>query len=415
VKTINRTGKTITYRTFTTGDLVCQNSLDTRTLHDNTSYDFGMGHDQVKMWVYGGAYDSGTFFAQAMFGAGPIPSLRTGPLLNTTHVVLRHSGSDWHAVDWGALNARWTGQAAAAGASSTNDPTGLAMAQALIGALATGIAALGPAGALPSGLLLGVGSLVLIALGAQQDAPPPPPDIDAITTALRNVLQEEDDQRDADKYAEVFLTAGSWCIRQARLAHAELKGKGAEATGGELSDHDLQDFRRQLENYAADNEDFQTRLTYIRNRPRIAKYILPGLIAGLAADLQIKRLHLMLRHLDGTRLTDENLTEFLTAATHNQTALNNAAEALRQHASKIVEDAHLTGTAEGVELTRLVIRTYTGQDDLGFLNNMTLEFGAIINTLQQDISRLRANRPTEGFWKPEWDTHPRARGKAHVD
>ena len=80
------------------------------------------------------------------------------------------------------------GLTSAATTSSAIEP-GIEIANALLAALVTGIAATGEDGALPSGMLMGVGSILLIGLNlATKTEGPPPPDISSIQAAVQEVI-----------------------------------------------------------------------------------------------------------------------------------------------------------------------------------------------------------------------------------
>ena len=192
-------------------------------------------------------------------------------------------------VDWSSVESKWLGQELTLKAADAQIAQGLALAQSLINAFGTGIAATGPVGALPATALLGVGSLILQALNQNVPQPPPPPDLGAITEAVKTVLKEELDAAEAVKAASLFLTITGWLEKEARLAHGAVWGHGA--TLRDLSDHDEDDFRNDLEEYCRDGGSFQVTLDQMVRTPSQAKYILPVFLTGVATSLQIRLLH----------------------------------------------------------------------------------------------------------------------------
>src|SRR5262249_5902259 len=335
--------------------------------------------------------------------------LEIGPLPNdhTMVIVLRNDKLGY--ADWTSVNAKWSGQAATLAKASTQVNEGLEIAQSLIEALSLGIASTGPVGAMPGGALLGVGSLLLQQLGKNVPSPPPPPDVNAIADAVKTVVQEQLDARDAAAASSTFLTIAGWLEDQATVAHAAVRGHGAKPPLGDLSDHDEDDFRADLEEYRRDGGDFQKTLDWAVRNPSDAKYILPTFLVGVATSLHIRLLHEHVRHLDGVNLTDEDVQKYKDKAQFYLNGLDSAATALKAFVASKVQNESLQGLDEGNTLTRMITKMYTGQEDLAFVDTQKTQIQGIIAELELDITALKAGKECQHFYNPEWDTHTRAK------
>src|SRR5271156_2796342 len=270
MRIVNRTGYRVAYRIYDALDPFKIVPINGGTIDNNNSFEMGFGVDNTTIRVMSSFAGAATVLA----GGGPFP--------NVHGVAIVKRNGNYQFVDFSAVYAQWTNgsQAKYSSSNSAALATGVAVGQALIDALATGLEAAGPAGDIAAALLLGVGSLILISIGGQQNPPEPPPNLDQITTAVRNVVADEFASNNAAQSAVSFQMAANWYIQAGRSAHAQLLGKGAQAGTGDISAHDEADFLRNLEEYVGPESTFQGNLAFIKNNPESGKYILPAFDHG---------------------------------------------------------------------------------------------------------------------------------------
>jgi len=246
-----------------------------------------------------------------------------------------------------------------------------------------------------------------MAIGGQTNEPPEPPSVEEITDAFREILKEELAAHDAATYADVFQSAANWLVDWGRTAHSQLLAKGTEPSIGDLNDHDEVDFRAQLEGYCNPHSSFSEKLHFIKRSPEWGKFILPAFVTGLVAQLQIDRMHLLVRHLDGVRLTVDDLQALLRHVAEANEALLSSLASFKSFRDNHVKKEGVAGLTEAGDLEKMVNKIYTGKDDLGFVDKAISELGAINTGLLNEIQELAADRPLKCFWKPEWNTHKR--------
>jgi len=406
MNSINRTGKNLTIGWYKGTDIVRGNYIKGWTYsHPAQTCGHDCGENTGYLALFRGEFDP---FLTVRGWDGK--ELEIGPLPNDHDVVIVERDDKLGYADWTSVYAKWSGQAATLAAESAKINEGLEIAKSLIEALSLGIAAIPEVGALPGGALLGIGSLFLQQLGKNVPSPPPPPDVDAIADAVKTVLTEELDARDAAEASSTFLTIAGWLEDQAMVAHAAVRGHGAKPPLGDFSDHDEDDFRNDLEEYRRDGGDFQKTLDQVVRNSSESKYILPSFLVGIATSLQIKRLHETVRHLDGADLTDEDVQRYKDKAQFYLDGVDSAARALNAFVASKVQKENLQGTDEGTALTRIITKIHTGQEDLTFVDVQKRQIQEnIIAKLELDIAALKAGQECQYFYKPEWDTHPRAK------
>jgi hypothetical protein len=331
-----------------------------------------------------------------------------GPFANTSRILIIKAGNELGFVNWSRTQADWQGLRQQFEARSQAIEPGIAIASALLGALVTGLAATGPKGALPSGMLLGVGSLILLAVGGANADLPPAPDLASIKKAVEDVVDEAIKANAAKEQAPSLLLAARWLSGAARTAHSDLLGRSDEPPTGELPDHDYLDFREDLEDHVRQQRPFQQNLGALQLNPDWGKFVLPALIAGVAANLQARRLHDCVRRLDRTRLTDEDLDAFQGDLRTGRAAIAAARDALRAFAQKEVAKCGLTGTPEGHEIAGFIYFKYTGSSDLTFVDGALQNLDNIEGMVGADIKRLQAGTAMQHYWHPTWDAAPRA-------
>jgi hypothetical protein len=392
----NRTGDRIEYRIFDALDGVKLIPINGGTFEINQTFEMGMGVDNCRV--------------QVMRNSPWTVLSDDSPFPNTNGVVIVKRDGNYKTVNFSVVYAQWTGNSKQKLTSTNSEAVakGVAVGQSLVNALATGLAAIGPEGAIPAALVLGVGSLILMAIGAQADAPPPPPNLDQITNAVRNVVADEFASNNAAECAVSFYTAANWYIGTGRSAHAQLLGKGGQAGTGDLSAHDEADFLRNLEEYVGPESTFQGNLAFIKNHPESGQYILPAFITGLATDLHLRRLHTLIRRLDGARITDEDLSDYSEQAKEAISALDKSKKSLEGFVRGKISSANLQGTPEGGGLTPIITKVYTGQNDLSFVDDAIKKLRSVESGVDSDVSSLKQGQPAKHFWKEEWSSHKRS-------
>ena len=120
---------------------------------------------------------------------------------NTTSIVVTHH-PDQRVVDYGKARKRFIDDIQALGGQADTNldsiDYGMAVGAAVINGLATGLAALGPLGALPGGGTMMLGNVLLAVIGGQAGPPPKPPNAAEISEVVKTVVTRELDIQDAE-------------------------------------------------------------------------------------------------------------------------------------------------------------------------------------------------------------------------
>lgn len=394
---MNRSGDTVTLKVFDNLDGVRLTPIWGGQIENNSSYEAPFGVDNTAIRIV----SDFTAFPKTLAECGPFP--------NVHKVVIVKRNGNYQMVDAIAVYDQWTTGSDAKYSSSNSNAlaTGLAVGEALLDALATGLEATGPAGDIAAALVLGVGSLILTAIGGQQNPPAPPPSLDQITTAVQNVVADELASNNADQSATYFQMAANWYILSGRSVYAQLLGKG-EPGSGDLSAHDEADFLRDLEEYVDPESPFQTNLEFIKDNPESGKYILPSLITGIVTDLHLRWLHIMIRKLDGARITKQDLNDYLELAKEDAISLKHTGNTFSAFVQGKITSANLQGTPEGGGLVPIITKIYTGHTDLSFVQRADTQLHKVIGSITADIHSVNQSKPTKHVWKEEWSRHRRS-------
>lgn len=406
MKLINRTGQIITIKTYNWKDGIKSYEKSYEYLHADQHWNSGQGFANASVFVWHGRVSPADFFWDAKNSLDPNRLINAGPCSNTEVHIIRKSGKGFRIIHWSQVANKWKGNAKKLGGdndgSNANIEKGLQAGMILLSGLATGVAALGPAGAAPSGLIMGLGNLILFAFMPDDQQPPPPPNLDEIQDAVRKVVKEEIDINEAEKAATSFEQTSNWFYNLGNLAHSQLKGSGVGETLTELSPHDKQDAINKIENITSGLDPFESNLAHMNNHPEIARSILPAYISGIASSLHIRRLHEWLRRKDGSRITDETLTAYLDHLNNCSNGLDAARNAFVEHCNSLIAADGLDEIAEAAELKKLYNKTRCGEETLDFVDKAMGLLDGIRQDIQSDIDNLRLGRNPIHFWKEEW-------------
>lgn len=368
-----------------------------RQIHKDLGYDASVTFDGT-----GDVYVEATWANRQTGKAGPFAA---------SHTILIVSLDPKLICDWTATRNKWRQLAVKAIGSESNAAPGvdavISMAQTLVAALATGIAALGPWGALPAGAVLGLGGIILGAFG-DKAPPPPPPTLSEISDAVRSIVRDELDIQSAEEAVTSFMLASQRVQEMAVHTWDQLKGKGGWPLRTELSAHDRADFNRRIESLEGDSDNTRLHwhLEHFKRYPEIAKFGLPAYVCGIMTSLHVKRLHLLNRLLeaeDPARLTVGDLGRFESAALDHSAALEAATGALLAYCeARVNEDGLALYVPEGAEILPDVLRKYTGMPDVAFAREAEQKLGALVAQAHEDRCLLEEDRPTKHLWIDEW-------------
>lgn len=278
----------------------------------------------------------------------------------------------------------------------------------VIGALVTGIAAIGEKVAFPAGALFGLGNLLLWAYAPKEDPPPEPPTLGEISDAVRSIVREELDMQAAEEAVTSFLLVAHRLQEMAGYSWDQVHGEGVGPGLPDLSPHDRADFMRRIESIEGDTDNTRLNwhLEHFRRNPQIAKFALSAYIAGIGAGLQARRLHLLARLLepqDAPRLTAGDVSRFIAYAESQRAALENAFEAFKEYRDGLMAEHSLTySVPEGGEAASLINRMYTGSSGLRFAPDALDDLKNVIELLRQDQGALSADLPTRFLWRETW-------------
>ena len=348
MKITNRTNEVLTYQTHHTA--FPEGPITHEWISPGQSHNKAQGVDDVRVFVAPGKISG----AQKGFLPTKYLISDAGPYPNTHEILLVRGGRA--IVDWSAVKAKYlSGIKPVTANPDKSDPAleqGLACAAAIISACATGLGAMGPAGALPAGALQMLGSMI----GLQTDPPPSPPNIDQIEVVVKNVVKTQSDLDLALSAATSFLRAQQWLVDQDAAFRDATENGGA----GDL----VPDFHTHLEEWAAGNRGFVKHIDDMCQSPASAKWIIPAFLAGVGAHLQIQRLHAVANH----RRDRAAIEEFQQEVDRCREALLKTADAWRDYVLGRLREDVIDGTPEGTWASQTLTRAYVGADDVGPAN-----------------------------------------------
>ena len=73
--------------------------------------------------------------------------------------------------------------------------------------------------------------------------------------------------------------------------------------------HRADDFKRRLEEYVG-GDQFQHNMDHMGHYPEKAKHILPALLMGIGAQLQLQWIHALVAQMDGDPITKADVQDF---------------------------------------------------------------------------------------------------------
>jgi hypothetical protein len=406
----NRTGNTLTIRTFNAYDNVTGASEHTDWIHPGQTCQYEHNADKIKIFIYEGEVDPAQFFARTRM----LPVDVVGDFDWDTSILLVRgqpnkrtdyagSAGSYGAVNWTFLYSKYSSIELRLSSSSSTVNAGAQAADILLNALALGLAASSKYLAFPAGFVLGAGSLIVM-LFTDNRPPTPPPELSAITDAVKKVVGDALAQDTAEKAATTFHQAANWCIKWAQTAYAVLHGSGAGPQATDLIQHNKDDFLRQLEDWVSDQSSFQQFLAHLKVHSEIAKFVIPALKTGLISDLQIQRMHLTIRILNGLRVTDLDIEPLKTRVNEAIKALTDAKTAFQAFLKNTVsQDMSVTLNAmdwidEVNALYAILTKHYTGRDNLDFVDAAIKQLTDVAAGLEQDCVLLKGGQPPERFW-----------------
>ena len=399
MKIINRTNKVLTYAAIDAESLFSSEVLTTEWIHTNQTHTKNMNKDSVTFYIVPGKHSILTNLSDTSQGYQKLTKFK-----NTTTVLFIEKGEGCDVIDWGAIRREQKNALEKEG----NAPNSLAataeVGQIIINALTTGLAATGPAGM----AVLGIGSLLMMAMNSQATQPPPPPSLEQIQDAVRTVVKDELIKSKSEEFAVDCQIAANWLIEMARNGYGQMVSPGEGDVLLTLSTHDEVDFRENLEGFIKPQSRFQHALNYIQLHPKYSVSILPAYFTGLLADLQLRRMHILIRHLDGARISFEDLAVFRQQALKVKEIFSTGSIAFKTVRDKEISQYKLLGLPEGDDYKSLYNLRMTGINKFDeHVENQEIALGSIIDGLEKDLSLLEKGLPAQRFWRKDWEQLPK--------
>lgn len=408
----NRTTDVLTYRTQKTGFIGPGDEWITwEWISPGQTHDEGQGEHDVHVSVAKGKVstaDGPAFSRNLLIGD-------SGPYLNTHEILLVNGGRT--IVDWSAVRGKYLSDIKPV----TSDPgkpnpeleQGLQVASAVISACATGLAALGPAGAAPATIVQALAAMM--GLAASQSEAPTPPNIDQIEAVIERVVKQQSDKDFALAATDSFLLAQQWLLDQDAALRDAVKAEQQGKRKPELRTVE-DDFFHHLEGWADENREFYVQLHRMRRNPEIAKWIIPALLAGVGAYLQIWRLHAVANH----KVDRATIQQFQREVDTCSQALAAAASAWWGYVLKRLQDDKIYRTPEGDWAYHTLNRAYVGASPVGPLapevgvpdptahdttpvGSAVFRLKQIHDYLEEDLKAIAAGKPPIHFYKPAWE------------
>ena len=161
---------------------------------------------------------------------------------------------------------------------------------------------MGPVVAFPLGMAYGLGSALLFILSPKEMTPRSPPDLEDIDKTIRRGVGDQLDLADAQHAATYFGGAAEWLLRSG------VTFKGLTGKDGAVPKHRADDFKRRLEEYVG-GDQFQHNMDHMGHYPEKAKHILPALLMGIGAQLQLQWIHALVAQMDGDPITKADVQD----------------------------------------------------------------------------------------------------------
>ena len=97
--------------------------------------------------------------------------------------------------------------------------------------------------------------------------------------------------------------------------------------------HRADDFKRRLEEYVG-GDQFQHYMDHLGDYPEKAKYILPALLMGIGAQLQLQWIHALVAQMDGDPITKADVQDFQDEVKRSLAMLKAAGAAWKTHCNQ---------------------------------------------------------------------------------
>jgi hypothetical protein len=324
-----------------------------------------------------------------------------GPYGNDANLLVVYEDTKYKLVEWPKVYAHIMGKASPPQLASTANSAGVQIASILIGSFALAMSALATAGA---GILAvgvaAVGGIMVWAVTPSGVAPPSPPDILDISAAVRHIVSEELDKTSAERCATQFAKAVAWLLSTGTKFRSQLRADGTV----DMNSHDIDDFRADLEDLR--RGDFQTDLLHMKGHPEQAKYVIPALLMGVAAQLQIQWLHALLRQADDPKkltVTSGEIGQFIQEVDSCRNALIQARDELKKYCDdSIAAEGLSTDPAEGAWIRQTLTKALTSNDNTDFLNGPLANLQTVIDKCREDKLAIESGGTPSYFLKKEW-------------
>ncbi|ANO32885.1 hypothetical protein A6E01_06580 [Vibrio breoganii] len=315
-------------------------------------------------------------------------------------IITSHSGA--RIIEWSRVIAPYQSRYAALNIrnpEAEDIQKGIDVGYTIVVSLATGIAALGPIGALPAGIILGIGSLLLMSISGNSSVPPPP-DATEIESIVARVIKRELDMQDAEKAATAFTLATSSFLRLAHKVESILKNP--DQPTARLSQHveeDIERFIHQSTDLLGEGTLLFS-LKHMMRHPEMAMWILPQLVPGIGTYLAALRVHILVSAMSDNHDVEINVPIGDVAFFRDEVRslsgdLTKVFETSKQYVEDKTSTAGLKGTLKEAEFKKLLVKSMYGLDYLDDPIQETLnELKRIDDVLTSDLNK----GSTEHFW-----------------
>lgn len=371
------------------------------TIPNNESWPHNMSADGIELEV---SFKNSGAISDSRYGWKPsgwifADQLPNPDFPNTTLVIVTNH-RDHLFVDWKQATKGYRENAARLTdkEDTPNDSvqqeleTGAAMA----GALATGIAAMGEKGALPSGALMGLGHILLLVLGGKEADLPTPPDSAEIQSIVTEVVKRELDIQDAEKAATAFAMATE------QLRSLSKKLAEHDSDDGVIPAYLEEDLEELISAGLALGPEgtLSFSVNHMLRYPKMAKWILPELVGGLATYLTLQRMNILRDRTseDGSgeiKVTVADVADYVAQVRRCREGLNAIYETAQAYVAEKTEAKGLHGTLHEKDFQALVRKSMYGIDNLDAVVTAIHDLERIESMLNDDI----LNGTTSHFWR----------------
>jgi hypothetical protein len=407
MRIINSTGQKISVKSYRNRarDISWK---DVGEIPNNGSKELNMSEDKIELLVK--YHDSGDV-EDSRYGWNPSGWIFAGQheivdYPNTTLVIITsHPGH--RIIDWKRVTAPYhsgINQLTGGDKQVTDDvQAGIDAGYSIVAALTTSIAAMGPVGALPSGMVMGLGSLLLMALGANGSVPPAP-NADEIERIVAKVVKRELDKQDAEKAATAFALATTELLRLGDKVNSYVKAHSAESEL-KLNHHLEEDIERFIHQSTGSNGEgtLLFSLKHMMNYPEMGMWVLPQLVQGIGTYLTCLRLHLL---ISSQSETDHNNFEVpMGDIEFYKNEVDGLFEGLKhiyltakQYVNKKTEAVGLQNTLQEDDFKNLVIKSMYGLD---YLDDPIIETLHDLERISIALQAIIDSGITSRFWRKD--------------